>query len=61
MGLSFGPKAPKGFEKNRIPTVPGKGWFAWCGLYAPTEPYFEKRWSLRAPARPRFAQGPLSG
>ena len=26
--LYFGPAAPKGFEKNWIPTVPGKAWFA---------------------------------
>jgi hypothetical protein len=24
-----GPKAPAGFEKNWIPTVPGKNWFAY--------------------------------
>ena len=42
----FGPKAPKGMEKNWIPTVPGKGWFSYLRLYAPTEPYFERTWPL---------------
>jgi hypothetical protein len=46
VGLYFGPTAPKGFEKNWIPTVPGKAWFAYFRLYAPTEPYFDKSWPL---------------
>lgn len=44
--IYFGPKAPAGKEKNWIPTVPGKGWFAYLRLYAPTEPYFERSWKL---------------
>ncbi len=44
--LYFAPVAPKGFEKNWIPTVPGKAWFAWFRLYAPLEPYFERTWFL---------------
>ena len=44
--LYFGPKAPKGKEQNWIPTVPGKGWFTYLRLYAPTEPYFERSWKL---------------
>ncbi len=44
--IYFGPKAPKGKEKNWIPTVPGKGWFAYLRLYAPTEPYFKRSWKL---------------
>ena len=44
--LYFGPTAPKGFEKNWIPTVPGQAWFTWFRLYAPLEPYFEKTWAL---------------
>jgi len=31
--LYFGPKAPAGFEKNWIPTVPGKAWFPYFRLY----------------------------
>ncbi len=44
--LHFGPAAPKGFEKNWIPTVPGKAWFAYFRLYAPLEAYFDKTWPL---------------
>lgn len=44
--LYFGPAAPKGKEKNWIPTAPGRGWFAYFRLYAPTEPYFDRTWSL---------------
>lgn len=42
--LYFGPKAPKGKEKNWIQTVPGKGWFALLRLYGPLEPWFDKTW-----------------
>jgi len=28
-----GPKAPKGFETNWIPTVPGRNWFSYFRLY----------------------------
>src|SRR6476620_10109997 len=42
-----GPTAPAGFEKNWIPTVPGKNWFAYFRFYQPTESYFDKSWSLR--------------
>jgi len=44
--LYFGPTAPKGFENNWIPTVPGKAWFTWFRLYAPLEPYLDKSWPL---------------
>jgi len=44
--LYFAPEAPQGKEKNWIPTVPGKGWFAYLRLYAPLEPYFERTWAL---------------
>jgi len=39
--LYVGPEAPKGKEKNWIPTVPGRNWFAYFRLYAPTEAYFD--------------------
>ena len=42
----FGPKAPEGFEKNWIPTVPGRSWFTYFRLYAPLEPYFDRSWPL---------------
>lgn len=44
--IFFGPIAPPGKEKNWIPTVPGKGWFTYFRLYAPTEAYFDRSWKL---------------
>src|SRR5271154_3069941 len=44
--LYFGPKAPKGFEKNWIPTVVGKAWFPYFRLYGPTEAHFNRTWKL---------------
>jgi hypothetical protein len=41
-----GPNAPAGFEKNWIPTVPGKNWFAYFRFYQPTEAYFDRSWPL---------------
>jgi hypothetical protein len=41
-----GPTAPKGFEKNWIPTVPGRNWFAYFRFYNPTEAYFDRSWPL---------------
>ena len=44
--IYFGPKAPEGKEKNWIPTVSAKGWFAYFRFYAPTEAYFDRSWPL---------------
>ena len=44
--LYIGPKAPAGFEKNWIPSVPGKAWFPYFRLYAPTEAHFDRTWIL---------------
>ena len=44
--LYTGPEAPKGKEKNWIPTAPGRGWFGLFRLYAPTEAYFDRSWKL---------------
>ena len=41
-----GPKAPTGFEKNWIPTVPGRNWFAYFRFYQPSEAYFDRSWPL---------------
>ena len=41
-----GPRAPAGFEKNWIPTVPGKNWFTYFRFYQPTEAYFDRSWPL---------------
>lgn len=44
--IHFGPQPPKGHEANWIPTVAGRGWFAYFRFYAPTEPYFDRSWQL---------------
>lgn len=44
MDVWFGPKAPAGFEKNWVQTIPGKGWFTLLRLYGPLEPWFNKTW-----------------
>jgi hypothetical protein len=41
-----GPNAPSGFEKNWVPTVPGRNWFAYFRLYQPTAAYFDRSWPL---------------
>ena len=42
----YGPTAPKDFENNWIPTVPGQAWFTYFRLYAPLEAYFDQSRSL---------------
>jgi hypothetical protein len=42
--VCFGPKAPAGFEKNWVQTIPGKSWFMILRLYGPLEPWFDKTW-----------------
>ena len=42
----MGPTVPEGHEKNWIPTVPGKAWFAYFRFYAPLEPYLDATWPL---------------
>ena len=44
--LYFGLSAPKGFEKNWIPTLAGKAWFPYVRLYGPTEAFFDRGWKL---------------
>jgi hypothetical protein len=45
--LFFGPTLPKGApESNWIQTVAGKGWFSYFRLYAPTQPFFDRTWTL---------------
>ena len=46
--LYFGPKKPAAAArtKNWVKTVPGEGWFTYFRLYAPTQPYFGRTWSL---------------
>jgi len=42
----FGPKAPKGMEKNWVPTNPDKGFFLVFRFYGPQEGYINKTWML---------------
>lgn len=44
--LYFGPKTPASHEKNWIPTIPGKAWFAYFRFYGPLQPYFDRSWKL---------------
>jgi hypothetical protein len=45
--LYFGPgEAPEGMENNFVKTNADEGFFVYLRLYAPTEPYFERSWSL---------------
>jgi len=44
--ICCGPKAPAGLEKNWIPTVAGRNWFAYFRFYQPTEAYFDRSWPL---------------
>jgi hypothetical protein len=44
--LYYGPKAPKGKEKNWVQTIPGQGWWVYLRFYAPTQAYFDKSWSM---------------
>jgi hypothetical protein len=42
--IYFGPKAPKGFEKNWIETIPGKSWFVVLRMYSPLKPWIDQTW-----------------
>jgi hypothetical protein len=44
--LYYGPKPPKGKEKNWVQTIPGQGWWVYLRFYAPTKAYFDKSWSI---------------
>jgi len=56
--FTTGPKPPAGFEKNWIPTVPGRNWFAYFRFYNPTEKYFDRSWPL--PDFEQFSAGAIS-
>ena len=42
--IYFAPKAPEGWEKNWIQTIPGKSWFIILRLYGPLEPWLDQTW-----------------
>ncbi len=44
--LYIGATAPEGMESNFMKTVGKDGWFVYFRLYAPTEPFFDKSFSL---------------
>ncbi len=44
--IYIGAKAPKGKESNYLKTIGDDGWFVYFRLYAPTEPFFNKSFSL---------------
>lgn len=44
--LFIGVKAPKGMESNFLKTIGEDGWFIYFRLYAPTEPFFDKSFTL---------------
>jgi hypothetical protein len=44
--IYFGPKAPKGKEKNWVKTLPDRGWFPIFRFYGPLQPFFDKSWKL---------------
>lgn len=44
--LFIGAMAPTGMESNFMQTVGDDGWFVYFRLYAPTEPFFDKTFSL---------------
>ena len=44
--LYIGPEPPAGAETNWMKIVDQDGWFVYFRLYAPTEPFFDKTWSL---------------
>ncbi len=46
LDVYFGPKAPKGFEKNWMPTVKGERFFLLFRFYGPKAPLFTKAWTL---------------
>ncbi|MCL4857856.1 MAG: DUF1214 domain-containing protein [Caldilineaceae bacterium] len=44
--LYIGANAPLGFERNFMKTVGNDGWFVYFRLYAPLQPFFDKRFAL---------------
>jgi hypothetical protein len=44
--LYVGPTAPKGLEKNWVPTLAGKAWFPYFRLYGPTQAHFNSSWVI---------------
>jgi hypothetical protein len=42
--LHFGPKAPRGQDRQWIKTIPGKGWFVYFRVYGPEKAAFDGSW-----------------
>ena len=44
LDVYIGPKAPRGYEKNWLETIPGKSWFTVLRMYGPVHPWIDKEW-----------------
>ncbi|EGU30520.1 hypothetical protein VII00023_10939 [Vibrio ichthyoenteri ATCC 700023] len=44
--IYFAPKAPAGYEKNWVETIPGKSWFVAHRMYGPQKEWIEKTWRI---------------
>jgi hypothetical protein len=42
--ISFGPRAPVGYESNWVETIPGKSWFVILRMYSPLKPWIDQTW-----------------
>ncbi|WP_018969895.1 DUF1254 domain-containing protein [Rubritalea marina] len=42
--IYFAPKAPPGFEKNWVQTIPGKSWFTILRMYSPLKAWIDQTW-----------------
>jgi hypothetical protein len=42
--IYFGPKAPRGKERNWIRTLDDRGWFPIVRFYGPLQPFFDQTW-----------------
>ena len=42
--IYFAPKAPPGYEKNWVQTIPGKSWFSILRMYSPMKAWIDQSW-----------------
>ena len=42
--IYYAPKAPPGFEKNWVQTIPGKSWFTVLRMYSPLKAWIDQSW-----------------
>ncbi len=53
--IFVGPEPPVGWEENWIKSVPGRGWFPYIRLYAPSAAWFDDSYTLPQVERVEFA------